>query len=243
MRRVVLAIGPVALTMLFLVRTVSPTVDVTLLMVGFILAAATVAMVFGSRLGSGVVLLLGLSLFQPITAREFSFSLSSVDSEAWRLWAIGSLLALGWSLVSSALVVGGVADRAPAAVVVGVSSVVGVVLIPVFAALAPQPGFGSDLSDAEMASLPVIEMLNYRYEPPIVALDSGERYLARVENPSSLPHTITVEALDIEVFVPAGRWSILEIDGTDLIGARSLDVICTVGDHRDRGMVAVLEIT
>jgi hypothetical protein len=57
---------------------------------------STVASRFGSWrrwvLGLGPI---GLALFQPMTAREFSFSLSATDSDVWRVWAVASLVSLG----------------------------------------------------------------------------------------------------------------------------------------------------
>ena len=241
--RGVLAVGPIVLSALFLARAVTPVVSVMLLSVFALLFVSTVAVVLGSRIGAAGLLLLGLALFRPVMARELAFDLSSVDSTAWRWWAVGSLLALGWSLVASAVVLIGSSDRAPAPAVALAGLALGAGLLPIFAAIAPQPGFGSDLSEDEMAALPVIEMLNYRFEPPIVSLDAEGVYRAKVENSSDLPHTITIEAIDLEVLVPAGRWAILEIDGAELAASESLELICTVADHRDRGMRAVLEIS
>ena len=55
------------------------------------------------------------------------------------------------------------------------------------------------------------------------------------------PHTFTIDALDLGVYVPAGRWSVIEIDGTDL-AAGQLELFCSIGDHQANGMQGVLEV-
>ncbi|MGB7877532.1 MAG: hypothetical protein WBL31_02135, partial [Ilumatobacteraceae bacterium] len=74
-----------------------------------------------------------------------------------------------------------------------------------------------------------------------VEAPAGEPYRARLDNASDLPHTFTIEALDIEVFVPAGRWAIIELD-PDALADAPLAVICTIGDHLAQGMASVIEI-
>ena len=48
------------------------------------------------------------------------------------------------------------------------------------------------------------------------------------------------DALDLEVWVPAGRWAVLEFDAGRL--ADSVPFYCSVGDHRDLGMSGLLEL-
>ena len=243
-RRLLLSVGPLALTVLFLIRALLPSPDPLLLQIFVVLAIAVAALVAGSRIGAGVVLLLALAFFQPANVLYFSFNLSSIDEPLWRLWAIGSLLAMGCTLAASVLVLIGEIDSRRAIGGLAVGLVLGVGLVPLFSALAPQPGFGGDLSTEELDALPVIEMLNFGYDPPIVSLQEGDIYRAKVVNPSDLPHTITIEAIeaiDLEVYVPAGRWSVIEIDGAEL-AAGQLDLFCSIGDHRAQGMQALLEV-
>jgi len=75
-------------------------------------------------------------------------------------------------------------------------------LLLLFPVLSPQTGFGADLTSAELDELPVIELLNFRYEPPIVSIQASGVYRAKVDNPSDLPHTVTIDAIDLEVFAP-----------------------------------------
>ena len=257
-RRWTLGVGPLCLTLLFLVRATTPAIDPILLGIFVVLAASTAGLIAGSRIGAVGVLVLGLALFQPTTAREFSFSLSAVDSQMWRLWAVGSLVALGWSLAAAifVLVAARTIDRTPSvriASAIAGGVVVGVALIAVFPALSPQPAFGRDLDSEAIAALPVIELLDFRYEPVIVeAAGAGDGggddddgadgvYRARLDNPTELPHTFTVESLDLEVYVPAGRWAVLEI-GADDLAVAPLAVVCTIGDHLALGMAGVIEL-
>jgi hypothetical protein len=245
-RRWMLGVGPVVLASLFLVRATVPVVDTLLLSIFVVLVAATVAMVAGSRVGAGVVLALGLALFQPMTAREFSFSLSATDSDVWRVWAVASLVALGWTIVAAVavLVVGDRTDAAPpwrVGSLVGGGVALGVGLLAVFPVLAPQPAFGQDLDDRSVDELPVIELLNFAYDPVVVEAGGDGTYRARLVNPSDAPHTFTIESIDLEVYVPAGRWAVLELTEDDLAGA-PLAVICTIGDHLALGMAAVVEV-
>jgi hypothetical protein len=240
-QRLLLSGGPLALMVLFLIRALIPSPDVTLLGIFVVLLAAVGAMTGGSRIGAGVVLLLALALFQPVTARDFSFNLGSVDEPLWRLWAVGSLLALGWTLVASVLVLIGEIDLERAIGGSAAGLVLGVGLLLLFPVLAPQPGFGADLTSEEIDELPVIEMLNYRYEPPIVSIQTDGVHRAKVVNESDLPHAITIDAIDLEVYVPAGRWAVIEIDGAEL-AAGQVELFCAIGDHKAQGMQALLEI-
>lgn len=246
-QRWTLGIGPIVLAGLFLIRATVPVADPMLIAIFAVLAAGTAALIAGSRVGAGIVLALSLALFQPITAREFSFSLSAVDSDVWRAWAVAALVSLGWSIVAAVivLVTGGRSSTASArkigAAVAG-GLVFGAALIGVFPMLAPQPAFGQELGTAEIDTLPVITMYDYGYSPTIVeATGDDEPYRARIDNPTELPHTFTIESLDLEVFVPAGRWAVLEIDVEKGLVQAPLAVICTIGDHLSLGMAGVVE--
>jgi hypothetical protein len=244
-RRWLLGVGPIVLAALFLVRATTPVVDPLLLGIFVVLLAGTIALIGGSRAGAGVVLVLGLALFQPVTAREFSFSLSAVDSDGWRAWAVASVVALGWTLVAAVAVLAAgdrVDDAGGGRITAGVAAALGLgaTLVAVFPMLSPQPAFGRDLDDTAIESLPVIELVNFAYEPIVVEALPGEPFRARLENPSDLPHTFTVEALDLEVYLPARRWAIIEIE-SESTESGPLAVVCTIGDHLSLGMAGVIE--
>jgi hypothetical protein len=84
-------------------------------------------------------------------------------------------------------------------------------------------------------------MLNYAYDPVVVEAGEDGTYRARLVNDSDAPHTFTIESIDLEVYVPAGRWAVVELAPEDLAGA-PLAVICTIGDHLALGMAAVVEV-
>jgi hypothetical protein len=245
-RRWTLGVGPIGLATLFLVQATAPVVDIVLLAIFVVLVVASAGLIAGSRAGAAVVLVLGLALFQPMTAREFSFSLSATDSNLWRIWAVASLAALGWTIVA-AIVVLAVGDRADTAPPWRVGSLavgglaLGFGLVAVFPALAPQPAFGQGLDDEATQALPVIELLNFAYDPVVVEVGADGMYRARLVNPSDAPHTFTIESIDLEVYVPPGRWTVLELSPDDLAGA-PLAVICTIGDHLALGMAGVVEV-
>jgi hypothetical protein len=240
-----LGLGPISLAALFVVRATVPVVDTVLLAIFVALVAATVGLIAGSRLGAAVVLALGLALFQPMTAREFSFNLSATDSAIWRMWAVASLLSLGWT-ITAAVVVLAVGQRTDTAAPWRVGSVasgglaLGFGLVAVFPALAPQPAFGRGLDAEATETLPVIELLNYAYDPVVLEVGADGVYRARLVNPSDEPHTFTIESIGLEIYVPAGRWAVLELTPDDLAAA-PLAVICTIGDHLALGMAGVVE--
>ena len=117
----------------------------------------------------------------------------------------------------------------------------GIALVAMFPALSPQPAFGQGLDDESVAALPVIEMVNFAYDPVVVEAGTDAMYRARLVNPSDAPHTFTIEAIGLEVYVPTGRWAVLELAEDDLAGA-PLAVICTIGDHLALGMAGVVEV-
>ncbi len=115
--RVLVAVGPAVLALLFLVRALVPGPDPVLLGVFAVLAGSVVAMATGSRIGAGLVLVLSLAMFQPVVTRDISFSISAVDSTFWRWWAVAAVLTIGVSIVASALALTSLADAVlPAAV-------------------------------------------------------------------------------------------------------------------------------
>lgn len=245
-RRWLLGLGPIGLASLFLVRAIVPVVDALLLSIFAVLVVATVAMIAGSRVGAAVVLALGVALFQPMTAREFSFSLSATDSDTWRVWAVASLVSLGWTIVAAlgVLAVGDRADHTSAwriGSLAGGGVALGLGLVAVFPALSPQPAFGQGLDREVIDELPVIEMLNYSYDPIVVEVGAHGVYRARLANPSDAPHTFTIDSIDLEVYVPANRWAVLELSPDDLAGA-PLAVVCTIGDHLALGMAGAVEV-
>lgn len=237
-----LAVGPGLLVAMFAIRSVRPVVDPTLVSIWVVLLAATVGTILANRIAAGALALLAVAMFQPMVARDLSFSLSGIDSGLWTTWAVVTIIATGWTLVTALVVLAGrpvTMKAGTVAAVVGVS--IGVMLLGVFPVLSPQPAYGSDLSADQISELPVIAMVNYAYGLPSTDIASMEPYLAKLVNPSDLPHTFTIESLDLEVYVPAERWAVVEIDPAQLAND-TLTIICTIGDHLDQGMTARVDV-
>jgi hypothetical protein len=233
-----LAIGPVLFIIVFLYRSVTPFFDgiVTSISAGLIVV---VAFMFAGHRWAGVAFAaFPIALFTSPAGREFSFNLSSVDDSIWRWHAIIGLLSLGVSSVAAVLVALGRVPRGPrlaASLAGGVAF--GTLMIVAIDAMFPHPGFGRKLTSQTIASLPKIDMLNYAYDLPDLLVANGEGFIALVDNPSNLPHSLTIDSLGIDVYVPAGRYSILEITPEQLLGAEDgLHMYCTVGEHRMLGM-------
>jgi hypothetical protein len=55
----------------------------------------------------------------------------------------------------------------------------------------------------------------------------------RLRNTGTLPHDFTIGALDVAAFVPPGRDTYLRMPDEP---AATFELICTVGDHLERGM-------
>ncbi|MEM7273668.1 MAG: hypothetical protein AAF547_11355 [Actinomycetota bacterium] len=241
--RALALMGPVVFAALFTVRALNPA-DPILLAIAVALIAATVGVVNGRRIAGWCYLVFPVALFTSPAIGEISFNLTGVDSGAWRLHAIVSLLALGVATavaIAVALGVDGTARPAPrwSAVLVG-GSALGLGLLALAGVVGGHPGFGRELTDQELAALPTIDLLNYRYDPGSVTVPGAGVQRFRLDNPSTAPHTVTIDALDLEVWVPAGRWAVLEFDGGLL--SESVAFYCSVGDHRDLGMSGLLEV-
>ncbi len=246
--------GAVAFAALFAFRAVSP-VDAILLPIAIALVAATGAVVVGYRLAGWFYLVFPIALFASPASRELAFNLSAVDSVAWRWYGVVSLVTLG--LGTAAAMTVGLRGRPSAPSTDeprteppdptppwSVAAVGGLALGLAFLVLAPavadHPGFGRDLSHAELAALPTIDLLNDRYDPGVVTIDRSGTHRFRLDNPTDVPHTVTIDAIDLEVWVPARRWSVIEFDAGEL--PETVAFHCSVGEHRQRGMSGVLEV-
>ncbi|MEM9565814.1 MAG: cupredoxin domain-containing protein, partial [Actinomycetota bacterium] len=200
-----------------------------------------------------------IALFTSPAIRELAFNLSAVDSVAWRWYSVVSLVSLGLATAGAILVGrhGRHGRRRPAAEAVaspdrsgdvgpvwlaagGGGLVLGLAFLLLAPAVAGNPGFGRELSDDELAALPTIDLLNYRYDPGVVSVDASGITRFRLENPTDVPHTVTIDAIDLEVWVPARRWSVIEFDAGEL--SERLAFYCSVGDHRQLGMSGVLQV-
>ncbi len=236
--------GPVGFLLLFSLRAVRP-VDPILLTIAVAMLATTVALLAGRRWAGWLYLVFPIAVFTTPAIRELSFNLTAIDSDPWRLHALASLISLGGATVT-ALVVATVGQRSDGAherawmtAVIG-GLALGIGFLQLAPLVADEPGFGRQLTETELAALPVIDLLNHRYEPGSIIVESSGVQRFRLDNPSDLPHTVTIDAIDLEVWVPAGRWAVLEFDAGDL--PEAVAFYCSVGDHRDLGMSGLLTV-
>lgn len=82
-----------------------------------------------------------------------------------------------------------------------------------------------------------VEMANYRFQPSQLRLDGGPVAL-RFRNDTDDSHSFTIDALGVDVEVPSGRSRVLVVHA----GPGEYAVHCTVGDHRESGMVGRLVV-
>ncbi|HSL56204.1 MAG TPA: hypothetical protein VK866_00010 [Acidimicrobiales bacterium] len=213
-------------------------VDPIITVVGVIAAAAAVAAARGIRPVGWVLVGLTVALVVSPSGTELSFDLARPDERGWFAFAAAAMLAAGLGLV------GGVALLVPRrlpGVAVALSAVVAPMAVAaVLVTIDPQPDLGAGLSPEERAALPVIDLVNYGYDQRDLPSDATGVQQLLLRNDSDLPHTFTVDATpdggpEIDVYVPAGRDAVVEVDLT-----RPVDVYCAIGDHTPLGMVARL---
>jgi hypothetical protein len=240
-----LAVAPLLFLGTFVMRSVFPMFDSIVFSITVALTVVTAAMFVGQRWAGGAFLLFPVALFTSPAGREFAFNLSAIDNRVWRWHSIVGLVAMGISCVVAVYVMLG---RKPgglhlAGSLVG-GSALGAIMIAALASIHSHPGFGQTLSAQTIASLPAIDLLNYAYDIPDISVTGTESLTLRVDNPSNLPHSVTIDSLDINVFVPAGRSSVLEISAKQLQQTRGqLPIYCIVGDHKALGMARTLGFT
>jgi hypothetical protein len=243
-----LALGPILVLGAFVFRSLTPLFDTTVALISGVLIVVVAFMLVGQRWSGFAFLVLPVALFTSPAGREFSFNLSAVDNPIWRWHSIVGLLSVGVGSVAAVFVARGRPPRNGhhrLRLVANMAGGVGLggLMIVAMSALFPHPGFGQAMSNQKIDSLPVIEMLNYAYDVPKLQASAGNPFSAVVKNSTNLPHTITIESLDIDLYVPAGRFSVIEI-GPDEVNPRGsrIPMYCTVGEHRTLGMERTLDL-
>jgi hypothetical protein len=238
-----LAIAPLVFLGVFVIRSVFPMFDSIVFSITVALVVVTAAMLIGQRWAGGAFLIFPVALFTSPAGREFAFNLSAIDNRMWRWHSIVGLVAMGITSVVAVFVMVGRQPRGSAlAGNLAGGSALGALMIAALSALHGHPGFGQDLSAQTIDSLPAIDLLNYAYDVPDLKVTDAEGLTVRLDNPSNLPHSVTIDSLNINVFVPAGRSSVLELTAEQLRQERGqLPVYCIVGDHKALGMARTLE--
>jgi hypothetical protein len=238
-----LAIGPILFTTAFAVRSVTPALDSLVVSITVALAVVVGFMFAGQRWAGAAFLIFPVALFASPAGREFSFNLSSIDNRTWRVHAIVGLLGLGVSSVAAVFVMVGNKPRGRSlAAGLFAGAALGALMTAALATIYKHPAFGQDLTAQEIAALPVIEMLNYGYDIPDVQVRPNNGLVVRVNNSSDLPHTVTIDSLGINLYIPAGRFSVLQLtdDQVEFQDDR-IPIYCTVGDHQTLGMKRTLD--
>jgi hypothetical protein len=241
-RRSPLALAPLTFIAMFVIRSLIPIFDPIFASITVAMIVVVTFMFLGKRWSGLAFLVFPVALFTTPGGREFSFNLSSVDNTAWRWHAIVGLLSMG---VGSVVAVQTIRDKpllARSQLANGVGGLLlGVLMITGLSTLYPMASSSRSFTPTERTALPSISLLNYGIDIPDLRVRKRTDFHAVVRNPSDLPHTLTIAALNIEVYVPARRWAILEI-GRDQLPRQPLLVYCTIADHRSLGMERTLEM-
>lgn len=167
---------------------------------------------------------------------ELSFNLAR-PAEVW--WFLFSLAMMMGAALCVASMMGVVRRSKMRPIGVALTAVVTTALLAVAVlAVDPQPDLGSGLAPDVTEDLPIVALANYGFgirESDI----GGDRLQVRLGNETDLPHTFSIDALDLDVYVPAGREAIVDVALPNT--NEPLSLYCAIGDHADRGMTATLD--
>ncbi|MFD9499419.1 cupredoxin domain-containing protein [Streptomyces sp. NPDC060035] len=109
----------------------------------------------------------------------------------------------------------------------------GVVLI------SPQSEDNGSLTQEQIAALPTVDMVNYRFEPSILRVAPGRPVAFTFTNDTDDAHAFAVDKLGIHTEVPSGRTRTVVVEAPP----GRYDVHCSVGSHQADGMKGQLVIT
>lgn len=102
----------------------------------------------------------------------------------------------------------------------------------------PQADDTGDLTDEQVAALPTIDMVNFKFEPGQLRVATGQPVAFRFTNDTDDSHSFAVDALDIDVAVPSGRSRVVVVEAEP----GSYAFHCSVGSHRADGMKGELVV-
>ena len=96
----------------------------------------------------------------------------------------------------------------------------------------PQQDRTGDLTAAQVAALPTVEMVNYKFEPGQLRVAAGQPVAFRFTNDTDDAHAFTVDAFDVDVVVPSGRSRVVVVEAAP----GTYPYHCSVGSHEEDGM-------
>ncbi|MET9596035.1 cupredoxin domain-containing protein [Streptomyces sp. NPDC006516] len=103
----------------------------------------------------------------------------------------------------------------------------------------PQSDDTGSLTAEQIATLPTVDMVNYRFEPSILRAAPGQPVAFTFTNDTDDAHAFAVEKLGIDIEVPSGRTRTVVVQAPP--GRYAMH--CSVGSHQADGMKGQLVIT
>ncbi|MFJ3224274.1 cupredoxin domain-containing protein [Streptomyces sp. NPDC086783] len=103
----------------------------------------------------------------------------------------------------------------------------------------PQRDDTGSLTAEQIAALPTVAMVNYRFEPSILRAAPGQPVAFTFTNDTDDAHAFAVEKLGIDIEVPSGRTRTVVVQAPP--GRYAMH--CSVGSHQADGMKGQLVIT
>ena len=195
------------------------------------LAAAAAVLLAPGALGPLAALAVVATIIGTRTV-ELPFDLARPGQTGPFAFAVAQLLACGVAAATAVRVLLP-ADRRPTVALPVVAGVAAAALAgAVLLVLAPQEDLTGGLTDEELAALPEISMVDYRFEPAQLRVAVGEPFAVTFANDGARPHSFSVASLDLDVVVPSGRSRTVVVR----LDAGTYDFVCSVGDHEQEGM-------
>lgn len=164
---------------------------------------------------------------------ELPFDLARPEATSAFVFALLQLATCGVAAVTaSVLLLRGRSGRVGSAAAVALGLVAAVGAGGALLVLAPQDDTTAGLSGAEIAALPTVSMVDYRFEPAQLRVPAGRPLAVRLTNDGIRPHVFAVESLGIQVEVPSGRTRTVVVE----VPPGTYELVCPVGDHQEEGM-------
>jgi hypothetical protein len=162
---------------------------------------------------------------------ELAFDLARWDQPAWFVWALALTSVAGCTAVQLLW-----SRRAAGVHPVRRSVAVGALAVGLVVGGVMLVGGRSTYRAPDGLSLPRIELTDFAFGATKFATASDGTRWATLVNDTDLPHTFTVPAVDVDVYVPAGRTATVRLPAAD----GRLEAHCSIGDHEALGMVATV---